>query len=195
MTAQIPDTVAIDGTEHAIVAIDGGPLFDPARHGIKVAMLHTGCWRGHICAYTVGDSRLHLHALTLGPQTTVHGHPVSARPRFLGAGFADDGYGEYTAAPLRLEIPFSGRLLAARDFISGLYMHMGFAPGWKYEHVIELVLDGGHVTERRDRSREIVEIRRSIVGGEIPDPDGRRGAPGWVKQTFDLAYDRTFPRR
>lgn len=193
MTAQIPDTIAIDGTEHDLVAIDGGPLFDPADHGIEPAPLHTACYRNFICAYTIRDDRLLLHALTLGSNATVEGAPISVRTTLLGAEIADED-GEWTAAPLRLEIPFAGRLLAARGFIDDLYVHMGFPPGWKYEHVIELILDGGQVTERWDRSHEIAEIRHAIAQGEIPEPDGERGAPGWVSRTFDQDYGRTFPR-
>ncbi|WP_188193174.1 hypothetical protein [Nonomuraea sp. SYSU D8015] len=48
--------------------------------------------------------------------------------------------------------------------------------------------------ERRDRSPEIAEIRRAVVMGEIPEPDGGRGAPDWVSRTFDQDYGRTFPR-
>jgi hypothetical protein len=195
VTAQVPDTIVIDGTEHGIAGIDGGPLFDPAVHRIELAMLHTACWRGHICAYTLWDERLLLHALTVGPDTTVDGVAVSTGPSFSGELFADNGYGEYMVAPMRLEIPFSGRLLAARGLLVSLHVNMGFAPGWKYEHVIELILDEGRLVGRRDRSGDIAEIRRAILEGELPDPDGERGGRDWVNRTFDLDYDRTFPRR
>ncbi|WP_188193173.1 hypothetical protein [Nonomuraea sp. SYSU D8015] len=97
MSAQIPDTVAVDGTEHDVVAIDGGPLFDPAGHGIRPAPLHTGCYRGFVCAYTIRD-RLFLHALTLGSGATAEGAPISARATLLGGELAAGEDGEWTAA-------------------------------------------------------------------------------------------------
>jgi hypothetical protein len=194
VTAQIHDTVILDGKDHDLVAVDGGPLFDPAGHGIELAMISTACWRGHVCVYTIKDDRLLLETLMLGGKATVGGERVSTRPAFAGVRFTPNGYGEYLAEPLSLEIPFSGRLAAARTCV-GEYVHMGFAPGWKYARVIELTLENGRLTRRRDRSAQAAVLRQAIERGELPDPDGTRGAPGWVSRSFELDYDRTFPGR
>jgi hypothetical protein len=43
MTAQITDTFELDGTSYSLVGQRGGPLFEPAAHGIPTRMMHTAC--------------------------------------------------------------------------------------------------------------------------------------------------------
>ncbi|MGW4791758.1 hypothetical protein ACWEPC_04985 [Nonomuraea sp. NPDC004297] len=194
MTAQIPDTVVVDGLPHAVAAIDGDPLFEPAAYDIVPGPFHTGCYHGYVCAYAVEDDRLLLRELTLGPHATAAGRPVAADTTIFGVPLAEDlADGSFTAAPLRVELPFCGRLLAGRGFIRELGVNMGFAPGWQYEQVVELVLDRGRVSERRDRSAEVAAIRLAILGGRLPDPDGDRRGKGWGARTLGLGYERTFP--
>ncbi|TMR09263.1 hypothetical protein ETD86_44380 [Nonomuraea turkmeniaca] len=143
MTSQIPDIVVIDCIDHAIAGIDGGPLFDPADHGIEPGFFSTGCWRGCYCDYVIRHGRLLLYRLTFGEQA-VGGDRPSA---LFGAPVEEQEFGEFTVDPPRLEILFSGRLLGA------------------------------------------------ILEGDLLDPDGVRGARGWVQRTFELDYGRTFPGR
>ena len=53
MTGQRHDEVQFEGAWFDITAVDGTGLFDPAAHGIEPRWLSTGCWRGHVCRYTV----------------------------------------------------------------------------------------------------------------------------------------------
>ncbi|WP_344872156.1 hypothetical protein [Nonomuraea antimicrobica] len=195
MTAQIPDTIVVDATPHVLAAVDGAePLFEPTGHGIVPGPFHTACYRGFVCSFTVDDGRLLLWELTLGPHATVAGRPVSGGTEIFGTPLAEDtDDGSFTVAPLRVDVPFTGRLLAGRGLIEDLHVNMGYAPGWKYEHVVELVLDRGRLAGRRDRSPEVAAIRRAILAGTLPDPDGERGGKGWVTRTFSLAFERTFP--
>ncbi|PZG14760.1 hypothetical protein [Nonomuraea aridisoli] len=192
MTAQIPDTIDIAGGRHALAAVDGDPLFDPVEHDLVPGPFHTACYRGYVCSYTTEHDRLALRELTLGPHATVAGRPIGRGVTVFGTEVAENpGDGSFTAAPLEVAVPFSGRLLAGRDLVEDA--DMGFVPGWKYAHVVELVLDAGHVVARRDRSAEVAGIRAAILEGVIPDPDGDPRGAGWVRRTFTLAYDRTFP--
>ncbi|SDJ80220.1 hypothetical protein SAMN05421874_103255 [Nonomuraea maritima] len=194
MTAQIPDTIDIDGSPHALAAVDGDPLFDPVGHDVFPGPFHTGCHRGYVCGYSIADDRLTLRELVLGQHATVAGRPISPGATVFGASVTEDaGDGSYTAAPLSVHVPFSGRLLAGRGIIEHLHVDMGFAPGWRYARVVEVVLDAGHVVARVDRSAEVAAVRDAVLDGVIPDPDGDPRGAGWVRRTFTLTYDRTFP--
>ena len=90
-----------------------------------------------------------------------------------------------TYEKLRAPIWFTGGLLLARDFISDLYVHMGFHPAWKYLNVCEVLLEDGRVERIADRSAAMAEMRERL------GPSA--GAPGtdigsWVAQTFSLEY-------
>lgn len=196
MTAQVPDTVEVDGVDHALVGVAGNGLFEPFAHGAEPRMMHTGCWRGFICHYAVRDDVLHLASLDLGAGSLVDG--VTAKPGMPWLGAVAEplgGHVRYRFAAL--PVPFTGTLLAGDGFVRETYVHMGHASAWQYERVVELVVDGGRVTERRDRSAEMADVRRSIQQDERRHPDGPRGGPGWVARTFRRGYDRTFgnPRR
>ncbi|NRQ40658.1 hypothetical protein HII36_53945 [Nonomuraea sp. NN258] len=195
MTAQVSDSVVVDGVRYEVAGIDGGPLFDPETHGIIPIGSNTACWRGYICDYAVESGRFLLAELTLDTQSQVRGLPVGRGTAVFGVHGRRGDWG-HVFAPSRLDVPFTGALLLGRDFIDDLYLHMGFHPAWKYEHVAELVLRDGRLIEWRDCSAEIAEIRRAIVAGETRHPDGRQAAPGdlaWINRTFTLDYDRTFP--
>src|SRR2546421_301383 len=64
VTSQLPDTVRYRDGEYVLTAVEGGPPFDPAAHGLAFRATSTACWRGHLCAYRIdGDHLLleHLH--------------------------------------------------------------------------------------------------------------------------------------
>jgi hypothetical protein len=77
-------------------------------------------------------------------------------------------------------VPITGGMLLGHGFISSTYVHMGFHPAWKFETVIELLLEGGVVTGTMDRSDEISVIRQRIEAGAIANPDGHLAvSTGW----------------
>jgi hypothetical protein len=171
MTAQIPDEVVWQGEEYALTGIDGGPLFDPAEHGLELRMISTACWRGHVCTYGVVSDRLELTSLTVGMD--------DPPAELLGAPLVPSDYGEIRYQPLRLPIPFTGGLLIGAGFIHRLYVHMGFHPAWKYERVHELVFDAGRLTAHHDRSAAMAQVRAD-------DPELEPG--DWIRSTFDRTY-------
>lgn len=171
MTAQIPDEVVWQGEEYALAGIDGGPLFDPAEHGLELRMISTACWRGHVCTYGVVSDRLELTSLTVGMD--------DPPAELLGAPLVPSEYGEIRYQPLRLPIPFTGGLLIGAGFIHRLYVHMGFHPAWKYERVHELVFDAGRLTAHHDRSAAMAQVR---------DNDPNVKPDDWITATFDRSY-------
>ncbi len=150
MTAQQSDTIVWRRREYALAEADGEPLFDPADHGLEVRMISTACWRGFICRYEVDDGELVLRALTVG---------MDEPPAELFGATWDDQVLGY--APIRVAVPFTGRMLVADGFIPKLYVHMGFHPAWKYTEVHELAFASGRLTGHHDRSTDMAEIRAS----------------------------------
>jgi hypothetical protein len=196
VTAQVADSVELDGQDYSIAGVRGGPLFDPGEHRIKPGMISTACWRGYICWYRVEDSSLHLVRLVVGSGTKVGGRKLGADDRLLGvrlrAGDSWTGPG-WEVSGIDLPVPFTGGLLLGRRFIQAAYVHMGFHPAWKFQEVVELVADRGEVTATHDRSAELAAIRRRIQNGDLPDPDGPRGGKQWIDRTLTLGYDRSIP--
>lgn len=200
MTSQAHDLVRLDGEDFSLVGVAGGGLFDVADHGIHPGMLNTACWRGHLCVYGVADGRLVLDELRLGHGATLHGSPLAGGEALLGGTVvalersAASWLGEpFALYGLAWPLPYTGTLLAARDLVSR-GPHMGYWPAWHYGRVVELVVDGGVVTETRDRSEEMAETRRQIEEGEREDPDGPRDdVRSWIARTFRLGYDRSVP--
>lgn len=192
MTAQVPDSIEIDGVRYALTGHSGTGLFNPADHGIEPQVIHTGCWRGFICHYAVRGDALHLATLRLGRGSLVAGARIEpGQTTLLGATLEDSG-GDWLFRFDELPMPYTGTLLACAGFVQSTYVHMGFAPAWKFEQVVELVVDAGRVTARRDLSEEMARTRRSIESGDRPDPDGPPGSPEWVARTFERGYDRSF---
>jgi hypothetical protein len=180
MTAQIPDTILIEGKEYSIAGVNGGELFTPQALGLNPIPANTACWRGFVCRYAISAGRLVLDRLqlTLGAQ---QGPPIN------GVSPSGKGIWGMIYENLGLEMPFTGTILAADGFIRELYVHMGFHPAWKYETVLEVVAEAGKVREVRDVSEQMRETRASMAGKPLA-PDRKNSTQeeisSWIRKTF-----------
>ncbi|WP_437902752.1 hypothetical protein WME95_29825 [Sorangium sp. So ce327] len=123
MTAQIGDDVAYAGADWSLAGVNGGELFDPASHGLRVRPASTACWRGFVCRYELRDNALYLGGLDValeGDAPPLLDKMPQKPTTPLGFTATYEGIG--------LPVPFSGGLLLARDFLLDLYVHMGFHP-------------------------------------------------------------------
>jgi hypothetical protein len=174
MTAQIHDVVVHRKRQYALTGVDGRGLFDPVEHGLRVQMIHTACWRGYLCEYTVEDKQLFLTALEVG---------MAEPPRELFGAPARVGGAIAAYWPIRVRQPFTGGLLLGAGFIQELYAHMGFAPAWKYRRVLELTFGDGRLLGVKDHSK-VVARRRAGRGTLTPtDP-----FDPWMHAVFDHRY-------
>ncbi|MEV1061589.1 hypothetical protein [Streptomyces sp. NPDC050263] len=188
MTAQAADEVFFEGRRFAVTAVDGEGLFDPAGHGLEPGPMNTGCYRGHICRYTVAEQRLVLRDLILGSE----GEPPRSdgvRPR------RDRSYGGWRYRGLDIPVAFTGRLLVGSGHAADSpYLNMGFWPAWMYRDVRELTLRAGVLLAAADCSAELAAVRTNLAA------DAARPAPGeptrdWISRTFSLTYDYSWPGR
>lgn len=186
MTAQVPDSVRVDGTDFDICGVRGEGLFDPAVYGIETSAPHTACWRGFVCCYAVADNRLILDELKLWsePRRWQDNRPLLEH--FFGDRLAiNDAETRVDASGLACPVPFTGGLLLGDDFVEELHVHIGFQPGYKYRRVLELTFESGYLLSQSDRSMEMEEIRLREGRG---DDKRRRDVAGWINDCFRIDY-------
>jgi hypothetical protein len=193
MTAQAPDVVRYAGRDYELAGVRGTGLFDPRDHGVEFVATTTANWRGHVPVYVVRDERLVLDALRdVGLPDVDPGEPLGEDlPRINGVAPV---WGEWSLEYRDLDLPlaFTGGLLLASGFLAELYVHMGFAPAWKFEVVHELVFEDGRLVRAHDRSAQVARVREEILRGQRDDPDDAANTIEWIARTFELDYGRTF---
>ncbi len=133
MTAQIPDRVEVGRRAFDIVGVNGGPMFDPAEHGLQPVGMSTAWWRGYVCTYEVEGGLLRLKELLVGSLSKMNGGDIAEGASLFGVrAVHDDSEGAYAFHGLEVPVAFSGGILLGDEFIVDLYVHMGFHPGWKF---------------------------------------------------------------
>lgn len=185
MTVQIPDRLLLIHQSLFIVGVNGSGLFDPYALGLQPQPRITSCWRGYVCEYKVRANKLLLDKLHINLDaeevTLVNNIVPELDPRALFS---------HVYHTRDLEIDFTGGLLAAGEFIPELYVHMGFHPAWKYKTVFELIVSHGEVTETRDVSGRMEEVRRQMLKSPMqPGANAtKEQIEQWVASTFRLNY-------
>jgi hypothetical protein len=165
VTAQVSDSVCYQGEWYALAGVQfrrGGPLFDPSHYGLRVTKITTACWRGYVCRYEVNDGRLELVSVDLGldnPPAELFGALVSKGP-----------FGSARYEPIRVPQPFDGAMLIASELLPDLYVHMGYHPAWKYNHVFALNFVSGHLNNAHDHSLDAAARRAAVSFGDQVDP-------------------------
>ena len=154
MTAQIPDSLLWDGTEHDIVAIDDVWPFSPREHGLAPVSPHTACWRGYVARYAIASGRLVLRTLRIGTEAAAAARVWCGVQPSRGA--ADEMW-EYENVDL--PVRYSGGMVIATELRSELYVHRGFQPPYAYEGVLELAFVESRVVSVADRSSGMARIR------------------------------------
>lgn len=184
MTAQINDLVTHAGADWSLAGENGGDLFDPSIHGLRVRMASTACWRGFVCRYELRDGALYLDRLSValeGDAPALLGK-APQKPR-IPFGFTA------TYEDIGRRVPFTGGLLLARDLLRELYVHMGFHPAWKYAHVLEVELEAGSVSRVTDCSKPMADIRRRFAGTDRPGfGSSHEEIEAWVERAFSRKY-------
>ena len=172
MTAQIGDTVIYQGKAWDLAELSGEGLFDPAAWGLPLVPMTSACWRGHVCRYEVKDGALYLAGLR------------------LALGRAGTNLGTFEAAELtQAPLPFTGRLILARQPVARLQGNMGFPPAWTYRRVRELRFRRGRLAGEQDVSANMAAVRRDRLRG--PDTPVSAAKPG----TYRTFVKRCFGRR
>lgn len=193
MTAQVQDSLHYLGEQHVLAAFSEGEPFSPVIAGYRPVMASTACWRGYVCDYEVKAGHLRLRELWLNHQPGEA--PVTRRvqpPDLNGVTASRDDksyFGDWHFSDVGLQLDYTGGLVIGRDFIRDLYVHMGFHPAWKYQHVFELEFDKGRLVQVRDASLEVARLRAHIQDGLKPGPAATRDQiEKWIAGCFSRDY-------
>ena len=151
MTAQINDVFKFNGEEYVVCGIDGPELFDPIKEGFEPKMASTACWRGFYLTFIADNMYLYLHEISIRQDEAKVFKGI--KPEKGEWMFSH----KYTN--LQYKLPFTGKILIAKDFIDSMYIHMGFQRPIAYKTVIELIIENGDVKEVVDHS-DAMEKRR-----------------------------------
>ncbi len=184
--------VVYRGSAYQVTGVEGEGLFDPRPFGIDPWPISTACWRGYYCSYSMEGDELRLVDLHIGlaeedAERARHGEGLvlgGVRPQY------DERHESFVYAPLELPVAFTGGLLLGRGFITELYVHMGFQPGWKYREVHELLFEAGRLQQAFDRSAAMEAIRKSLKPTDLRPPQGagKDELEAWIEETFSLRY-------
>ena len=153
MTAQIEDKFIYKSKWHSLVGLQGGELFSPEQCGMNPEMIDTSCYRGFYAVYKIKRNKLYLHELTVLEKDNNYLPICGKLPQE-----SDNGIGA-TYKNLELEIPFTGKIRLARDFIEELYVHMGFQDATAYKTVYDLTIEKGKVIKLKDLSADLEKYR------------------------------------
>jgi hypothetical protein len=192
MTAQMSDSLTYQDRKCHIAGVNGDGLFRPEDYDLEPVATCTACWRGFVCHYALKEKTLILDGLEISLAGGGRGAGPWQGPEINGVKPVGGGMFDNVYNNLDLDLDFTGGMLLAEGFIWGLYVHMGFHPAWKYEEVIELIIDRGKLVEARNVSARMRELRNKLKKAKKPLRPDPLGDPNevteWIKSTFRLDY-------
>lgn len=169
MTAQIQNTVIFQGKPYSLVGEQGTGLFDPAAYGLQPFAASTANWQGFYCDYEVIDERLRLKRVHIG----LRGEQAEMAQRGEGPVlFGRTPVYEAERGEFLYELDevmaFSGTLTMGADFVWDLYVHMGFAPPWKFREVWDVKFEQGLLIAAEDQSEMMARMRANMGANGLP---------------------------
>jgi hypothetical protein len=182
MTAQIADTVTLDGVSYDIIGVDAPGLPRPEDFSLQPRSIHTGCWRGFFLDFVCAKGRLHLNRLSIGEGDGVRPRVASAR----SARSRGDGHWHYQFP--NHPVAYSGRLLLGAEFIQERYVHMGIQSADAFLKVLEVTFREGRVDAQVDLSCEAAALREEPGAKNIESVAPRLAA--WLSAPFSLGPAR-----
>lgn len=192
MTAQFNDLFRYQEKEFSIAGISAGELFRPADFGLSPIPASTACWRGYVAVFSISESHLVLDTLSVNLQEksapAINGILPSEPTRRLR--LFNNVYND-----LQFRIPYTGGLLLGHDFISELYVHMGFHPAWKYKEVFELTFENGRLTRELDRSAWAAQERQDFLESSHKDEPDRMPTKKEISDFVERTFDRSYKKR
>jgi hypothetical protein len=181
MTAQTPDTLIYRRKQYEVIGDSGEGLISPVQFNIKPQWMDTGNARGYDSTYSVVRkalvlTKLVVHSREYPPINGSQAKPQIASYLVMGDDETDNrlrafspdifepretGYQEY--AGLNIKVLFTGGLLAGRNFIDSMYVHMGYQLPHTFKTLLEFRFDDGKLVSATSLSARMAEMRRTIA--------------------------------
>nr|MDO8108795.1 hypothetical protein [Candidatus Sigynarchaeota archaeon] len=181
MTGQITDAFMYKGERYSLVGVHGQGLFTPEAFKMRAYHTSTGCWRGYVMTFACTGTELLLDEMSLNVN----------RPRAINKVKPQQGdwMFKFTYKNLGVKAPFTGSLLLGKDFITSMYIHMGFQRPIAFKTVLELLVTNGTITEVKDLSAKMEEVRnKNPSDGAEPGSTSKDDVMKWIGKTFSLDY-------
>lgn len=157
MTAQIEDTLLLEGDTYTLIACSGGELVHPRQFLMSPVALHGACTRGWYCAFELDDTHLVLRALTLRCGDDRYLPIGGIEPR------VDRRARSASYEGLAVRIRYSGRLRVGL----GAVQPRGARRPTGYRSVLDVDLIDGRVDRIMDRS-DAANARPAIRSAHQP---------------------------
>ncbi len=187
MTGQIPDKFHYEGDEYDLVGLNGESLYEPMDFGITTKAASTACWRGYMMFYDCRNGQMILDQMHTRTDDKIVVNGITPRIADESSTFS---FFNTIYEDLDLKVKFTGSILLATDFISEMYVHMGFQKPESYRKVLEIHLVDGDITEVRDLSDEMESRRKSEHHApRRPDSLDESDVQDWIKDRFSLGYE------
>lgn len=175
MTGQIPDTFQYAGLDLEVVGIAGDAYPTPADFGLHPYSTCTASWRGYALQFRCVDEHLILSTLHVNASSRARINGVKPK---RARGMFSKIYRD-----LNVATKFTGHLLVGREFLRGMYVHMGFQRVTAFKEVLELHFRAGRLERVHDRSADAAHARQQHPG------QGARPSPGesleeWIARRF-----------
>ena len=178
--------------------------FKPQNYGLDPQSCCTACWRGYWCEYSITDSGLFLQNFYMynreGNYPDLNGVPVlpisyhegnclDLKGRKEKTVQIEDYMGHRKYENIMMRIPYTGRILAGRKFLSKYYIHMGFQRSWAYEELREFIFENGYLIEALDHSDMAQKIREEIERKKLKLMKPEEELFLFVEESFSLDYN------
>ncbi|TFG30405.1 hypothetical protein EU527_14530 [Candidatus Thorarchaeota archaeon] len=181
MTGQIADAIRYKSELYNLIGIDGEGLFTPEDFDISTRPATTACWRGFQMLYDCINGELILEQMNVNTPNATQINGVEPTP-------GDFGF-SHLYEDLKIKTKFSGKLLLGKDFISSMYVHMGFQSVESFETVIELEIENGNILQENDLSAEMEKRREQGVGKPSrPSTMDDNDVMNWIEDRFSQDY-------
>lgn len=204
MTAQIGDHYFWNKKEYTAVALSAPLDFKPQNYGLDPQSSCTACRRGYWCEYNITDNGLFLqnfymynseenypdlNGVSVSPVSYHEGVRLDLKEKKETKVRIEDYMGHRKYGDIMMRIPYTGRILVGRKFLSQYYVHMGFQRSWSYEELREFIFKNGYLTETFDHSDMAQKIRKEIERKKLKPEMSEGNIPLFVKESFSLDYN------
>ena len=173
MTAQYSDIVYYKQKKYELAGTTSDGLFNPMSLGLKPIPCCTACWNGFLIEYRVAYKKFQVKNLLINLNDYTENKKIVPEPITINGIQPEakdaDGMFDTIYQKIHLTIPYTGKILIARNFIRWLYVHMGYHSAWKYKDVVELQFQEGRLNQEEDLSGQLSNLRIKYGLGSKPN--------------------------